>query len=74
MSSLKHIHWIAVKHFLRYLRGTLYYGLRYTSSGGVVLHGFSDSNWARSAQDISSGSFFAWVLLWFPGRPGNRAR
>ena len=48
MSSLKHIHWVATKHILRYLKGTLEYGLRYTSGGGVFLHGFSNSNWEGS--------------------------
>ena len=56
MSSPKHIHWIAVKHILRYLKGTQDYGLRYTSGGGVLLHGFSDSDWAGSVQDRKSTS------------------
>ena len=58
MSSSKHNHWIAVKHILRYLKGTQDYGLRYTSGGGVLLHGFSDSDWAGSVQDRKSTSGF----------------
>lgn len=62
MSSLKHIHWIVVKHVLRYLRGTLYYGVQYTSGGGVMLHGFSDFDWAGSAQDRKSTFGFCFSL------------
>ena len=51
MSSPKHIHWIVVKHVLQYFKGTQYYGLWYTSGGGMMLHGFSDFDWAGSAQD-----------------------
>jgi hypothetical protein len=35
MFEPRHRHWIAAKHILRYLRGSIAYGLRYTSSGGV---------------------------------------
>jgi hypothetical protein len=44
MCEPKHIHMIVVKHILRYVRKTINYGLRYTSSGGVMLHGFTDSD------------------------------
>jgi hypothetical protein len=47
-------HWIVAKHVLRYISGTLNYGLRYTSSSDIQLHGFTDSDWARSAEDIST--------------------
>jgi hypothetical protein len=45
---------ITVKHILRYVRGTIAYGLRYTSSGGVMLHGFTDSDWMGSVVDRKS--------------------
>jgi hypothetical protein len=40
----RHEHWIATKHILIYLHGTLNYGLRYASSSDVQLHGFIDSD------------------------------
>ena len=41
---------------LRYLHGTIGYGLRYTSGEGVKLEGFTDSDWAGSAVDRKSTS------------------
>jgi hypothetical protein len=37
MVELRHFHWIVEKHVLRYLCGTVGYGLRYDSSGEVSL-------------------------------------
>jgi hypothetical protein len=54
MCEPKHIHMIAIKHVLRDVRGTIAYGLRYTSSGGVMLHGFTDSDWMGSTMDQKS--------------------
>ena len=56
MLDPKHIHLIAAKHILRYVRGTITYGLRYTSSSRVLLSGYSDSNWGGSAVDRKSTS------------------
>jgi hypothetical protein len=44
MCDPKHIHMVVGKHILKYVWGTIAYGLIYTSSGGVMLHGFSDSD------------------------------
>ena len=52
----RHEHWIAAKHVLRYIHGTLNYGLRYTTSIDIQLHGFIDSDWAGSAEDGRSTS------------------
>jgi hypothetical protein len=49
-------HWVAAKHILRYLRGTITYGLRYTSSDGLFLHGYSDVDWVGSPVDWKSTS------------------
>jgi hypothetical protein len=51
MSDPRHGHWIAAKHILRYLKGSITFGLWYTSSGGISLHGFADSDWAGSLVD-----------------------
>jgi hypothetical protein len=50
-----HIHWIGAKNLLRYLRGTITHGLRYTA-GNVRLHGYSDADWAGSVVDRKSTS------------------
>jgi hypothetical protein len=61
MTELRQRHWVAAKHILRYLRGTITYGLRYTSSGGLFLHGYADVDWARSPVDRKStyGYYFS---------------
>ena len=35
---------------IRYLKGTLDYGLIYASDGEIILHGFTDSDWEGSAK------------------------
>jgi hypothetical protein len=50
------------KHILRYLRGTLNYGLRYASNSDVQLHGFTNSVWAGSADDRKSTSGICFSL------------
>jgi hypothetical protein len=52
----RHEHWIAAKHVLIYIHGTLNYGLRYTSSNDIQFHGFTNSDWAESAEDRRSTS------------------
>ena len=56
MVNPKHIHLIGEKHVMRYLKGTLDYGLRYTSNSEISLHGFIDLDWAGSAKDTKSTS------------------
>jgi hypothetical protein len=55
-------HWIAAKHVLRYICGTLNYGLRYTSSSDIQLHGFTNLDWAGSAKDKRSTSGMCFSL------------
>jgi hypothetical protein len=40
-----------MKHVLRYLRGTVGYGLRYASSVDMSLQGYADADWAGSTVD-----------------------
>jgi hypothetical protein len=58
----RHEHWIAAKHVLRYIRGTINYGLRYTASSDIQLHGFTDSDWVGSAEDRKSTSGMCFSL------------
>jgi hypothetical protein len=54
--------WVAAKHILRYLHGTIMYGLRYASNSEVKLQGFTDSDWAGSAEDRKSTSRLCFSL------------
>ena len=56
MCEPRRMHWMVAKHVLRYLRGTIGYGLRYTSSSDMALVGYSDSNWAGRVEDRKSTS------------------
>jgi hypothetical protein len=58
----RHKNWVDAKHILRYLREMLYYGLRYASNNDVQLHGFTDSDWARSVDDRKSTSGLCFSL------------
>jgi hypothetical protein len=44
MIEPRHIHWVATKHVLRYLRGMIGYGLIYVFVGEVMLRGYTDSD------------------------------
>ena len=62
MSDPKHIHLVAAKHVLRYVQGTITYGLRYTFSSGVLLSGYAYSDWDGSAVDRKSTSGYCFVM------------
>ena len=47
---------MVAKHALRYLRGTIGYGLRYTSSSDLTLVSCLDFDWAGSVDDRKSTS------------------
>ena len=66
----RHIHLVGAKHVMRYLKGTLDYGLRYASDGEIRLQGFIDSDWAGSAEDRKSTSkcccsLGSYMISWF---------
>ena len=79
MSDLKYIHWITAKHVLRYVRGTITYGLNYTSSSGVMLVGYVDSDWAGSAVDHKNTSSYCFstgstMISWSNRKQGSIAQ
>ncbi|KAJ3479322.1 hypothetical protein NLI96_g9143 [Meripilus lineatus] len=54
-------HWTAVKHVLRYLKGTRDLGITY-GTGDLTLFGYSDADWAQNISDRRSISGFAFLL------------
>ena len=63
MVNPKHIHLVGGKHVMRYLKGTLNYGLIYASNGDIRLHVFTDSYGERSVEyrKITSRCCFSMV-------------
>ena len=58
----RHVHLIAANTVLRYLKGTVDYGIKYEVNQNINLHGYVDSDWVVSATDKKSTSVF---MLWF---------
>jgi hypothetical protein len=52
----KHVHLVAAKHVMRYLKGMLEYGLSYTRDHDFILYGYTDSDWNGSVSDRKSTS------------------
>ena len=51
MVDPRRVHWIATKHVMRYLKGTVEYGLRYKSDHEINLKDYTDADWAGSVTD-----------------------
>jgi histone deacetylase 1/2 len=66
-------HWAAVKHILRYLKGTSSFGLHLTRDSALSLHGFTDADWAGSIDDRkSTGGYIVFLgttpISWKSGK------
>ena len=55
-------HWTAVKRIMRYLRGTVNFGLLYGKQGSSTTVGFSDANWAGDLDDRKSTSGYLFQI------------
>ncbi|KAG8480148.1 hypothetical protein CXB51_024926 [Gossypium anomalum] len=55
-------HFRAVKRVLRYIKGTLNYGMHYSKAKDLRLIGYTDSDWAGSKDDLKSTSGYAFTL------------
>ncbi|XP_019179517.1 PREDICTED: uncharacterized protein LOC109174716 [Ipomoea nil] len=62
MHSPSSDHWGLLKRVLRYVKGTISYGLRLSASASSTIHGFSDSDWAGCPIDRKSTSGYAVFL------------
>ena len=58
----RHVHLIAAKHVMRYLKGTIDFGLYYDRDHDYILYGYIDSYWERSAADRKSTSCGCYCL------------
>jgi hypothetical protein len=54
--ELRCVHLVAAKHVMRYLKGTMDYGLSYDRDHDFTLSGYTDSDWAGSVADRKSTS------------------
>ena len=46
VNTLRHVHLMVAKHVVRYLNGTVDYGLKYEANHKINLEGYVDSDWA----------------------------
>ena len=56
LTDPRHVHLIAAKHILRYLKGIVDYGHKYEVNQKINLEGYVDSDWAGSAIDRKNTS------------------
>ena len=50
----RYVHLVAAKHVLRYLKGIIEYGIKYTMYKRIKLHDYVDSDWEGSAMNRKS--------------------
>ena len=62
MQEPSQVHFGAAKSVLRYLQGTMAYGIMYKFGGDLNLIGYSDSDWAGSIDDMKSTSGYAFLF------------
>ena len=55
-------HWIVAKKVLRYLKGTVNFGIMYTDDCDVELASYSDSDWAGNVDDRKSTTRYAFSI------------
>jgi hypothetical protein len=55
-------HWNAAKEVLRYLKGTLDYGIKYIDASDVEFTGYSDFDWAGNLDDRKSTTGYAFSI------------
>jgi hypothetical protein len=70
------VHWVAAKHVLRYLCGTVDYGLDYLRGDGVRLVRYTDSDWAGCVSDWKRILRFVskWAQQWCLGSIGSKSK
>ena len=62
LSAPRSTHYAVVLHILRYLKGTLFYGLFYSAQSPLILHAFSDADWVGDPTDHRSTTGYCFLL------------
>ena len=62
MVEPRRAHWAAAKHVLRYLKGTVEFGLKYTKGNEIQLSGFTDADSDGSPVDWKSTNGYCFSL------------
>ena len=70
VNTLRHVHLMVAKHVVRYLKGTVDYGLNHEENYNINLEVYKDSYWIGSAIDRKSTSRCCFsmgsgVISWF---------
>ena len=66
----RHVHMVAAKHVMRYMKGTIDFGLYYDGSHEYRLYGYTDADWDGSISDrkITLGGCYSLgyaMISWF---------
>ena len=72
------VHMVAAKHVMRYLKGTIEFGLYYNGNHDYKLYGYTDADWVGSVSDrrsTSSGcySLGSAMISWFSKKQSSVA-
>jgi len=62
MHCASEMHLIATKRILRYIKGTVDFGIKFEKCQEFKSYGFSDSDWAGSIDDMKSTSGYCFTL------------
>ena len=67
---------LVAKRILRYVKGTMNYGLKYGRTDGLTLYGYTDTDWVGDVDDrcSTSGGLSIWVLSAWRGITGNKTQ
>jgi hypothetical protein len=61
VSNPRDDHWQALERVMRYLKGTMSFGIHYTENP-KVLEGYSDANWISDADELYAMSGYVFLL------------
>jgi hypothetical protein len=63
MTSPRTTHYVVVLRIIRYINGSLFYGLHYSATSSLILRAYSDSDCAGDLSDRRSTTGF-WIFFW----------